>query len=98
MNLNPVSVESLNWDSESLVLFPNPASSLVTLSLNALQSSEVSIEIMSVTGAILLSELRTIESGANTEVLDCSSLPSGMYFVKLSDAKGNRILKLSIAH
>ncbi len=98
MNLNPVSVESLNWDSESLVLFPNPASSLVTLSLNALQSSEVFIEIMSVTGAILLSELRTIESGANTEVLDCSLLPSGMYFVKLSDAKGNRILKLSIAH
>ena len=98
LNLNPASAESLNWESQSLVLYPNPASSLVTLSLNALQDSDVSIEILSVTGVVLQSESRTINSGLNTHVLDCASLPNGMYFVKFSDAKGSHTLKLSIAH
>jgi hypothetical protein len=98
MNLNPVSVESFNWDSESLTLYPNPASALTTISLSAFQSSEVSIEILSVSGVVLQSEFWTIDSGINTQVLDCSALPSGMYFVKFSDVKGSRTLKLSIAH
>lgn len=63
--------------SEPLILYPNPASEWVNISVA--EPGEVSI--LDVTGRTVLTQ--TIrQSGAQTITLDVSTLPDGLYFVK----------------
>lgn len=64
----------------SFSVFPNPASSLITIDLINFNSTEKQVEIYNVEGK-LISEFQTGESKI---ILNVRNYPSGVYFIKLT--------------
>lgn len=98
MNLNPASTDVLSWEAESLMLYPNPSANQASIQLNALNSTSLTLEVLSLTGAVLHTQSWEVNTGMNTQSIECADLSNGMYFVKLSDQTGSRTLKLNVAH
>lgn len=64
--------------------YPNPFSSEVTLSYTLPKAGEVSIVITDVTGKTVQLINHNAAEGLNTETVDVTALPKGMYIAKLS--------------
>jgi Secretion system C-terminal sorting domain len=66
--------------NSALSVYPNPASSLITIDLKNFNSSEKQIEIYNVEGKMVY-ETQTYE---NKMILNVKNYPSGVYFIKLT--------------
>ncbi len=75
-------------------LFPNPATDFFVV--NTLSSGKISLEIYSHSGEITLKKgfANSAKGIDNSNVIDISSLPRGLYIVKVSDEKGTYFKKL----
>ncbi len=71
--------------SESIKLYPNPASDLLTLNFEMLEAADIRIEIVNNEGKITRSIQRSVLTGDNTLSLDISSLPAGFYYLKMNN-------------
>lgn len=78
-----VGVEELDLFS-SLSIFPNPASDMVTISLELLKGSKVSVRLSDVSGAIVLSEEWGQVTGFQNRNIDTNDLAPGVYSVSIS--------------
>ncbi len=76
--------------SDDVIVFPNPANDELFIDISALSDKLFKIEILTITGQILISDSKIAES--NLISLDISNLSSGIYFISLS-SKNNRIVK-----
>jgi len=82
-----VGTEELSIEEENLVVYPNPASSNVFIG-----SSEVKrIEIYNITGSLVASEF-------NSNSIDVSNLPNGLYVFRLTTSKGKTNKTVIIQH
>jgi hypothetical protein len=66
-------------------IFPNPASAELTIDLSNSQVNYNKIEIVDAIGQICTSQ--TLERGSNTINLDLTTLKSGLYFIRISNAQ-----------
>ncbi|MBN1181835.1 MAG: T9SS type A sorting domain-containing protein [Bacteroidales bacterium] len=64
-------------------MFPNPASNMITLEM-PLEEAEVTLEIMSLTGQVLISRQVYPSGGVLRETIDVSDLSRGMYMVRVN--------------
>lgn len=76
-------------------IYPNPATDVVNLCFSLPESSNLLIELFQSNGILLkiLSD-RTYEAGNHQLEWNSGSLPSGMYFIKLTSNSDSQILKL----
>jgi PKD repeat protein len=85
---------------EGLVIgepYPNPASELVTLRIESLQSSTLTASIADLSGKVVVEQLLTIGQGVSDQQLDVSRLQTGLYTLTLSLENGQRSsMKLSV--
>lgn len=81
---SPTSTDSSN----NIRLYPNPVTS--TLTVDSLQTSEVSVEIMGVTGMVLM---KVATGGQTRIVIDLSTLPRGIYIVCIVRNNGANIYR-----
>lgn len=92
----PISV-SCEIQSESWSAFPIPAVNDITLEINSQNEDRKTIQIIDLSGRIVLSEAVDLISGSNQIHLDLSSLQEGNYFVRMQDGGSNfaplRIMK-----
>ena len=74
---------------QSATLYPNPTNNIVTVHYNAISTSELKVEVISVTGQIMI----TTTPAVNTQdvQLDVSNLASGLYFIRTITNNGNVI-------
>lgn len=72
-----------NYESNSFVMYPNPADNKVAVLFNHVLNENSVIELYDVQGKSI-SVVKTFNS--NEVELDVSSLKSGLYFIKFSDA------------
>lgn len=78
-------------DIDSWAIYPNPATTSVTISLNGLDS-EAMIEIVDMNGRTI-NELRT----QNTELtIDLSSMTKGAYFIRITSGSISAVRKLIV--
>lgn len=75
----PTSIQPNEKYSSDIVLYPNPVKDI--LQINVLEDKIVSIEISDVTG-------RKIYLPLKENTINVSSLPSGLYFIKIKTEKG----------
>lgn len=75
----------------SLGLYPNPTEGLATLDVNSTVAGLATIEIYSITGAMVQTSARSIRLGANRLNLDLTAVPAGIYLVK-ADINGHQAL------
>jgi hypothetical protein len=64
-------------------LFPNPATQLVNVIVDAPQREDVTVTVTDMLGKILSQKLVNVETGANTIPVDVSKLAQGIYLVKV---------------
>ncbi len=71
----------------ALQIYPNPANEKLNISLNKKDNRTLQIEIFSVTGS--RKHMEKIEQGAGIFdiSIDVSSLPKGMYIVRINDGE-----------
>jgi hypothetical protein len=64
-------------------IFPNPASQLVNVIVEAPQREDVTLVVMDVSGKMVKQKLVNVETGSNTVPIEIGSLASGSYLVKV---------------
>jgi hypothetical protein len=80
----PTSIKELVSTFASYSVYPNPTSDIVNISFDLLQSNQVSVQILDITGKLVKeTESRQFNTGANKIELGTSELPQGMYFVQI---------------
>ncbi len=78
-------------------VFPNPASSLLNISLNLTKNAEVKFTFINVLGETVLDETKQILSGSHTATADVSLFAEGVYFLQVSAGGYSSIKKFVIA-
>lgn len=90
-------LSELNSEVLSVALFPNPTSGLTNLNLNLNQKENLSITIMNSIGQVIYATKQTLDSGLNTLSINTENWTSGVYFVTVSNGKGNFSQKLTVS-
>ena len=62
-------------------VYPNPASDVLNIEVNASQASEMSISVYNIMGQNVMNQNVNITTGINTRSINTSELNSGIYFV-----------------
>ena len=62
-------------------VYPNPASDVLNIEVNASQASEMSINVYNIMGQNVMSKTASINTGINRPSISTSELSSGIYFV-----------------
>lgn len=74
-------------------VYPNPAISRVQYTLNVAAATNVTVQVYSLSGTIVMNTRSYLQSGDNTVSLDISSLPAGSFFLTVLDGEGNKYVK-----
>lgn len=67
----------------ALSVYPNPASDLVTISVDSRVSANANISVMNTLGEVVLSTSSWMNTGNNTLNLNTSDLGDGVYFIRI---------------
>jgi hypothetical protein len=62
-------------------VYPNPATDMLNIEVNASQASEMSISVYNIMGQNVMNQNVNITTGMNTRPINISDLNSGIYFV-----------------
>ena len=73
---------------------PNPSNGIVTLTLNLVETQELSIEVMDVAGRQVSTQTGSFNSGVSRQNFDLSNLDAGIYHMVLTGEKGRNSLKV----
>ena len=77
-------------------LYPNPASNVCTIDVNAVEGMDLNVSVIDIIGSVLQSEKWQIHSGANKLNIDLTGVASGMYEITLTSGAGTMTRKLNI--
>ncbi len=80
---------------EYLNVYPNPAKENITLELQANSTQTINIELMTITGEIIISESSEV-SGKFTRIMDISNFAQGIYFLRITNEIGTVNKKIVI--
>ena len=90
----PVNIEEFSWVSH-ISAFPNPFESTLALQLSMAYRGQIQIEIIDLSGRVLLSRLQSISAGEHTLMInDLDGLASGSYQLRISSDKGTQQIQL----
>ncbi len=84
--------EMKNLSESSFALYPNPATSEVNVSFEITSSSNVSVQLIDITGRVVLSKNIKATKGQNLIPVSVSELNHGLYFMNVS-SEGKSITK-----
>jgi hypothetical protein len=82
----PIGVAEHFQNTETVAVYPNPASHQITVRLNSSSTGNMLLELIDISGRTLL----TKESGTYQTSLDISSVAHGVYFLKVTDYRNSR--------
>jgi len=84
------------WNGGTLNIFPNPTKDLMSVEVDLKNQSNIQINVINLLGKTMISENVNMGVGMNTLSFNLSQLPSGVYFLNLTDGSGmvtRRIVK-----
>lgn len=77
-------------------IYPNPATTQITLSTNSVSGADVLVKISDLTGRTLKTENWKVNTGKNVKSLDLSGFNPGMYFVTLTGENGETVARKKV--
>ena len=90
-----VTVENNNDLTTEIVTYPNPFSDKLSIDINGANAGNASIQVMDISGRLIMSFDKTIVDGNQTLILDgLAPLSQGVYFVRVSASGLNHVTKL----
>jgi hypothetical protein len=94
---NGVSVDKVSFDN-NIALYPNPANNELNVQLKYAQYADVVVELIDITGKVVLSENVSSSISNNGYTLDVSNVPNGIYIVKVVNGEQVNTSKVSVVH
>lgn len=79
-----------------LSIFPNPTSSDAQLKFTTVTPGAFNANIIDVSGKILQTIVYTVTAAGQVQTIPLKTYPAGIYFIRVTDAAGNKIFKQSI--
>ena len=90
-------IDDLKKNVPVVTLYPNPTSTISVLEIEMKQSVTARIELFDIAGRKVLSIFNGIFSaGKNNFHLNVQSLPSGIYFCKISSEYFEKVVEVSV--
>ena len=86
--------ESVNLDHISV--YPNPASDKLNINFNSAEKQDIQVQLMSITGEIIYSDIVNNFSGDYFKSLDVSRYAKGMYFLRIKTKGGEMNKKIVV--
>lgn len=83
-------------DEKSVLVYPNPSTGIVHLTINGFENRRVELRVLNVIGSVVYRELLTELSDRTTKTLDLSKISSGLYYIKLEGENVSEMRKLVI--
>ncbi len=83
-------------DDKTLVIYPNPSTGIVHLTINGQEGRRVELQVLNVIGSVIYRETMSDLNDRATKVLDLSRFANGLYYVKLEGGGTNQMSKLVI--
>lgn len=80
----------------SMTLFPNPTDGVTNLAINLNERADVSIQLVDLTGKVIINENKEMFTGENRYAFDATNLTNGMYFIRVSAAGTTQTVKLLV--
>lgn len=100
ISLNSVAVNEIEVKAFSeTVLFPNPANQAATVEVEMNTEGDLKVEVMDLTGKIILSENRTgVYNGKQTITVSTAEMENGIYLVLVRSGNTGKMLKMIVQH
>jgi hypothetical protein len=74
-------------------VFPNPASNSVSIPIEkTVDISNLSFKIVNCFGQVVYSNILAVSSGTENFVIDISELPTGVYFIQVTDIENKQVI------
>ena len=83
-------------DTKTLLVYPNPSTGIVHLTINNLQGKKVELSVLNVIGSVMYHETLTEMNERYTKMLDLSKFANGLYYVRLESDNTSQMCKLVI--
>lgn len=83
-------------DDKTLVVYPNPSTGIVHLTISGLEGRRVEVSVLNVIGTVMYHETLTELNERYTKTLDLSRFANGLYYVKLEADNASQLCKLVI--
>ena len=83
-------------DDKTLVVYPNPSTGIVHLTINGQEGKKMELQVLNVIGSVVYRETITELNDRFTRTLDMSRFANGLYYIKLEGEGVNQISKLVI--
>jgi len=84
------------FNAYNVAVFPNPNTGKFSLTINSGKQSEVKIKVFDILGTLVFSEEDVMVFGKMTKSIDFSSLPKGIYHLKVEGDSGTSIVRIVI--
>ena len=91
---NTLGISEMN--AYDITVYPNPTNGKFSLILNAGDQTKINIRIYNVLGSIVYSESNVNVFNKLTKTLDLSSMPAGIYHLRVDGEKGTSIRRIVI--
>lgn len=76
--------------------YPNPNQGAINLELNLTSGADIKLSLVNAIGQTMLSEVRTLQAGANHLGWDVSSIPNGIYLISVTTPSGTSARRIEI--
>ena len=86
-----VGLNNNEFSAAQINIFPNPANSVVNVTVNGIKTLPVHVAIFDVIGREVYS--KTVNSNVVNERINIADLNSGVYFIKVSNAQGSKTMR-----
>lgn len=96
VNVFNVGIEEVGVFNNSISIYPNPGNGLFTINMELEALSDVTVNLIDLTGKTVYSESLGMNNGNITKTVDASHLASGVYTVHIVTEKGTARRKLII--
>ena len=83
-------------DNKTLLVYPNPSTGIVHLTISNLQGKKVELSVLNVIGSVMYRETLTEMNDRYTKMLDLSKFANGLYYVRLEADNASQMCKLVI--
>jgi hypothetical protein len=83
-------------DEKTLVVYPNPSTGIVHLTISGLEGRKVDVSVLNVIGSVVYRESLSELNDHYTKTLDLSRLANGLYYVKVEADNASQLCKLVI--
>jgi hypothetical protein len=83
-------------EERTLVVYPNPSTGIVHLTISGLEGRRAEITVLNVIGTVMYRETLTELSERSVKTLDLSKFANGLYYVKLEADNSSQLCKFII--